>query len=65
MTPLDCITLLVVISAASPLASMTQSLPFLFLDYQRLTLHRIQLRLAAACHDALTQVLGGEAACTT
>src|SRR5262249_24763546 len=28
MTPLDCITLLMVISAVSPLASMTQKLPF-------------------------------------
>jgi hypothetical protein len=28
MTPLDCITLLMVISAVSPLASVTQSLPF-------------------------------------
>ena len=37
-------------------------LAVLFLDCQRATLHRIQLRLAAACHDALTQVLGGEAA---
>src|SRR5262249_51978856 len=61
MTPLDCITLLMVISAVA-LGVDDPNLAVLFLQGQRAALHRFKLRLAAAGHDALTQVLGGEAA---